>query len=261
MPCDISDDCATFFVLLLVLHSCGSRFSFPTTCVAVDVAVINTYYSLSLLLIMPVDASASLMHRRYRMYTTRLSQADTDLYPIEEESPRRKWPFYALVACSFAFVVLLTVSAAYSQESEVAHEGSTRYRLPFDKRNRYVFVCVFVMRITVSPVFVLFLFIIILIIILSFLCLDLQNKKRAREIAAMACIPSEHFNEPTNCPLRPFLIITRVKPSLKPPVSLWWTRMPMRYAIPPGPFPNLDDPSRPFRHKMCKLGIPIVNPK
>eukprot|EP00544_Gedaniella_sp_CCMP2646_P004291 CAMPEP_0202492634 /NCGR_PEP_ID=MMETSP1361-20130828/9270_1 /ASSEMBLY_ACC=CAM_ASM_000849 /TAXON_ID=210615 /ORGANISM="Staurosira complex sp., Strain CCMP2646" /LENGTH=412 /DNA_ID=CAMNT_0049122861 /DNA_START=13 /DNA_END=1251 /DNA_ORIENTATION=+ len=84
---------------------------------------------------MPMDASASLMHRRYRMYTTRLSETDTDLYPIaEEESPRRKWPFYALVTCSFALVVFLCVSAAsYSQE-----EHSHGYKLPtFDKRNRF----------------------------------------------------------------------------------------------------------------------------
>jgi hypothetical protein len=84
---------------------------------------------------MPMDASASLMHRRYRMYTTRLSETDTDLYPIaEEESQTRKWPFYALVTCSFALVVFLCVSAAsYSQE-----EYSHGYRLPtFDKRNRF----------------------------------------------------------------------------------------------------------------------------
>jgi len=93
------------------------------------------------ILTMPMDASASLMHRRYRMYTTRLSEADTDLYPIvEEEPPRRKWPLVAFVACSFSFVVLLSVSAAYSTNDsfdEDSRSARSHYRFPkFDVRNR-----------------------------------------------------------------------------------------------------------------------------
>lgn len=98
---------------------------------------------------MPVDAaSAALMHRRYRMYTTRLSEADSELYPIVEEDdpPPRRWPFIALIVSSLAFIVLLTISAAYSQEGELDRQHSTRttqdthsrYRFPsFNKNNRF----------------------------------------------------------------------------------------------------------------------------
>lgn len=93
--------------------------------------------------IMPMDASASLMQRRYRMYTTRLSEADTDLYPIEEEqAPRKRWPLFALVGCSVAFLVLLSVSAAYTQEesSDNSYRGHSRASAShfpkFDIRNR-----------------------------------------------------------------------------------------------------------------------------
>lgn len=90
---------------------------------------------------MPADASAALMHRRYRMYTTRLSETDTDLYPIVEEEPvTRKWPLLALVGVSLAFVVLISVSAAYTQEESFKDNGDRHMRshLPkFDIRNRY----------------------------------------------------------------------------------------------------------------------------
>jgi hypothetical protein len=121
--------CRSFPIPLVdCLGSCRCSVCYPPT----------RYYT-----IMPMDASASLMHRRYRMYTTRLSEADTDLYPIEEEQvPRRRWPLFALVGCSVAFLILLSVSAAYTQEesndtSSKGHSRASTSRLPkFDIRNR-----------------------------------------------------------------------------------------------------------------------------
>lgn len=133
-----------------------------------------------------MDASASLMHRRYRMYTTRLAEADTDLYPIVEETPPRRWPLVALVACSFAFVVLLGFSAAYSQEREMKDSRSntrySRYRLPtFDKRNRYVYV------VSCGGVTRAFLY----IFSHSIMLLGLQsNDTMDMETVVMACIPN-----------------------------------------------------------------------
>ena len=163
---------------------------------------------------MPMDASASLMHRRYRLYTTRLAERDSELYPIvEEQEPRpRRWAFYALVACSFAFIVLLGGSAVYSQPFDEDDKRNTRsyYRFPkFDKRNRYV-VCRWCHG-TISGTFSH----------LSCITDTLSKRNMDTEIVVMACIPSVLFSVHTSCLLLLCSLTIRDRKSMKLQVLLW----------------------------------------